>query len=100
MHQLRPPRVDTSTQRPEGTPMETLVHGGTVISVDPRIGDLQRGDVLVEDGRIESVAERIDAPDAEVLDATGMLVLPGFVDSHRHTWQAVFRGIGADWTFG
>jgi 5-methylthioadenosine/S-adenosylhomocysteine deaminase len=79
--------------------MKNLVRGGTVISVDPAIGDLARGDVLVEDGRIRAVAERIDAPDAEVLDATGMLVLPGFVDSHRHTWQAVFRGIGADWTF-
>jgi cytosine/adenosine deaminase-related metal-dependent hydrolase len=55
--------------------------------------------VLLEDGRISAVAERIDAPGAEVLDATGMLVLPGFVDTHRHTWQALFRGIGADWTF-
>jgi cytosine/adenosine deaminase-related metal-dependent hydrolase len=79
--------------------MRTLVRGGTVISLDSRTGDLPRGDVLVEDGRISAVAERIDAPDAEVLDATGMLVLPGFVDTHRHTWQAVFRGIGADWTF-
>jgi 5-methylthioadenosine/S-adenosylhomocysteine deaminase len=79
--------------------MRTLVRGGTVISLDPTIGDLPRGDVLVVEGRISAVAERIDAPDAEVLDATGMLVLPGFVDTHRHTWQAVFRGLGADWTF-
>jgi 5-methylthioadenosine/S-adenosylhomocysteine deaminase len=79
--------------------MQTVVRGGTVISLDPATGDLARGDVLVEDGRISAVAEQIDAPGAEVLDATGMLVLPGFVDSHRHTWQAVFRGLGADWTF-
>jgi cytosine/adenosine deaminase-related metal-dependent hydrolase len=79
--------------------MRTLVRGGTVISVDRAIGDLPRGDVLLEDGRISAVAERIDAPGAEVLDAAGMLVLPGFVDTHRHTWQALFRGIGADWTF-
>ncbi|WP_410619601.1 amidohydrolase family protein [Amycolatopsis sp. cmx-8-4] len=79
--------------------MGTLVRGGTVISVDPAIGDLPRGDVLVEDGRIGAVAERVDAPGADVLDATGMLVLPGFVDTHRHTWQAVFRGLAADWTF-
>ncbi|MDN3355180.1 amidohydrolase family protein [Actinomadura sp. DC4] len=79
--------------------MRTLVRGGTVISVDPEIADLPRGDVLIEDGRIGAVAERIDAPGAEVLDAAGTLVLPGLVDTHRHTWQAVFRGIGADWTF-
>jgi cytosine/adenosine deaminase-related metal-dependent hydrolase len=79
--------------------MGIVVRGGTVISLDPATGDLPRGDVLVEDGRISAVSDRIDAPDAEVLDATGMLVLPGFVDTHRHTWQAVFRGIGADWTF-
>ncbi|WP_328617481.1 amidohydrolase family protein [Amycolatopsis sp. NBC_00355] len=79
--------------------MGTLVRGGTVLSVDRAIGDLPRGDVLVEDGRIRAVGERLDAPDADILDATGMLVLPGFVDTHRHTWQAVFRGLGADWTF-
>jgi cytosine/adenosine deaminase-related metal-dependent hydrolase len=79
--------------------MTILVRGGTVISVDPTTGDLPSGDVLVEDGRIRAVAATVDAPDAEVIDATGMLVLPGFVDTHRHTWQAVFRGIGADWTF-
>lgn len=79
--------------------MRILVRGGTVLSVEPGTGDLPSGDVLVEDGRISAVSERIDAPGAEVLDATGMLVLPGFVDTHRHTWQAAFRGIGADWTF-
>ncbi|GAA3434830.1 amidohydrolase family protein [Kutzneria kofuensis] len=34
-----------------------------------------------------------------MIDATGRIVLPGFVDTHRHTWQTAFRGIGADWTF-
>ena len=79
--------------------MRTLVRGGTVITADPAIGDLSGGDVLVEDGRIAAVAEHIDAPGARVLDATAMLVFPGFVDTHRHIWQTVFRGLGADWTF-
>jgi 5-methylthioadenosine/S-adenosylhomocysteine deaminase len=79
--------------------MRILVRGGTVVSLDPAIGDRPGGDVLIEDERISAVGEGIDAPGAEVLDATGMLVLPGFVDTHRHSWQAVFRGIGADWTF-
>jgi cytosine/adenosine deaminase-related metal-dependent hydrolase len=79
--------------------MRTLLQGGTVLSMDPAVGDLDRGDVLITDGVITEVAPRIDAPDAEVVDASDRIVLPGFVDTHRHTWQAAFRGIGADWTF-
>ncbi|QKZ24342.1 amidohydrolase family protein [Streptomyces chartreusis] len=79
--------------------MKTLLTGGTVVSMDPAVGDLARGDVLIEDGVIVEVAERIDAPDAEVIDANDRIVMPGFVDNHRHAWQTAFRGIGADWTF-
>ncbi|MEV7602824.1 amidohydrolase family protein [Kitasatospora sp. NPDC089797] len=79
--------------------MKTLITGGTVLTVDPTLGDFARGDVLIEDGRIAAVAERIDAPDAEEIDATDRIVMPGFIDNHRHTWQTAFRGIGADWTF-
>src|ERR1700736_5513465 len=79
--------------------MRTLITGGTIVSLDPAVGDLARGDVLITDGVITAGAERIDAADAEVIDATDRIVLPGFVDNHRHTWQTAFRGIGADWTF-
>jgi 5-methylthioadenosine/S-adenosylhomocysteine deaminase len=79
--------------------MRTLLRGGIVVSMDPVVGDLSRGDVLIEDGRIAAVAVTIDAAGAEVVDASGKIVLPGFVDTHRHTWQTAFRGIGADWTF-
>ena len=76
--------------------MRTLITGGTVLSMDAAVGDLARGDVLISDGVITEVAERIDAPDAEVIDAAGQVVLPGFVDTHRHTWQTALRGVGAD----
>ncbi|WUJ70046.1 amidohydrolase family protein [Kribbella soli] len=79
--------------------MRTLISGGFVISMDAAVGDLARGDVLIEDGVIVEVAERIDAPDAEVINTHDKVVLPGFVDNHRHTWQTAFRGVGADWTF-
>lgn len=78
--------------------MRTLLQNGTVVSLDPAIGDLPRGDVLIEDGRIAAVGPSIQA-DAQVVDASGKIVLPGFVDTHRHTWQTAFRGLGADWTF-
>jgi cytosine/adenosine deaminase-related metal-dependent hydrolase len=79
--------------------MKTLVRGGMVVSMDPTVGDLPRGDLLIEDGRIAAVAPSIDRADAEIVDAAGKIVLPGFVDTHRHTWQTAFRGVGADWTF-
>ncbi|NEM05500.1 amidohydrolase family protein [Geodermatophilus normandii] len=78
----------------------TLVTGGHVVSMDPAIGDLPVGDVLVEDGVIVAVAPSVPAGDAEVVDATGHVVLPGLIDTHRHTWQSIVRGICADWTLG
>ncbi|MFG2915625.1 amidohydrolase family protein [Kitasatospora sp. NPDC048298] len=79
--------------------MKTLITGGTVVTMDPALGDLPRGDVLIEDGKITEVAPHIAAPDATVIDASERIVMPGFVDNHRHTWQTAFRGAGSDWTF-
>jgi 5-methylthioadenosine/S-adenosylhomocysteine deaminase len=71
-------------------PDRLLLRGGDVITVDPQLGNL-RGDVLIEGDRIAQVAPDIQA-DAEVVDATGKIVIPGFVDTHRHTWEAAIRG--------
>jgi cytosine/adenosine deaminase-related metal-dependent hydrolase len=65
--------------------------------MDPDIGDLPRGDVLIEDGKIVAVQPEISA-DAEVLDMSGRIVIPGFVDTHRHTWEASIRGVAPDAT--
>jgi cytosine/adenosine deaminase-related metal-dependent hydrolase len=65
--------------------------------MDPDIGDLPQGDVLIEDGKITAVQPEISA-DAEVLDMTGRIVIPGFVDTHRHTWEAPIRGVAPDAT--
>ncbi|AYY13191.1 amidohydrolase [Actinobacteria bacterium YIM 96077] len=69
----------------------TLIRGGHILTMDPHLGDLPHGDVLVEDDTIVAVDQHIDA-DAEVIDATGHIVLPGFVDTHRHTWESAIRG--------
>ena len=69
---------------------KTLIRGATVVSMDPQIGDLA-ADVLVEDDKIVSVEPNISA-DADVIDATDCIVIPGFVDTHRHTWEAAIRG--------
>lgn len=71
-----------------------LLRGGWVISMDPAIGDLAGADVLVEDDRILAVgpALDVDTSGAQILDVTGKIVIPGFVDTHRHTWEAAIRG--------
>jgi cytosine/adenosine deaminase-related metal-dependent hydrolase len=75
-----------------------LLRGGHVVTMDPRLGELPQGDVLIAGERIEAVGERIAPEGAEVLDLADHVVLPGFVDTHRHTWQTPFRGLCADWT--
>jgi 5-methylthioadenosine/S-adenosylhomocysteine deaminase len=68
-----------------------LLRGGYVLTVDRELGDLPKGDVLIDGDTILGVEPRIDA-DAEVIDVSGDIVIPGFVDSHRHTWEAAIRG--------
>jgi 5-methylthioadenosine/S-adenosylhomocysteine deaminase len=57
-----------------------------------------RADVLIKDGAIAAIGESLSGEGAEVIEADGMVVMPGFVDSHRHLWQAPLRGVGADMT--
>jgi cytosine/adenosine deaminase-related metal-dependent hydrolase len=74
----------------------TLISGGTVVS--PLHLDGTRLDVLIDDGVISQIAPHIEVPDATVIDASDMVVSPGFVDTHRHTWQSQLRGLSADWS--
>jgi 5-methylthioadenosine/S-adenosylhomocysteine deaminase len=76
-----------------------LIKGGCVVTMDPQLGELPQGDVLIENGRIAAVAPRLDGPDgAETIDASGMIVMPGLINGHLHTWQSALRGIAGDWT--
>ncbi|HEY0447814.1 amidohydrolase family protein [Actinophytocola sp.] len=78
--------------------MQLLIRGGIAVDTDPV--SVTAADVLVDGGRIAAVGPGLAAgPDAEVIDARGMLVLPGFVDTHRHTWQAGIRATGPDISF-
>src|SRR6266542_1646461 len=70
-----------------------LIRNGFVVSMDPDVGDVPYGDVLVEDGKIAEIRRGLEASEAEQIDATGMIVMPGFVDTHRHTWQTPVRGV-------
>src|ERR1700734_2303808 len=73
---------------------ELLIKGGSVVTVDPAIGDLPVGDVLIRGGSIVDVGPNLATSDAdaEVIDGRGRLVIPGLVDTHRHVWQGAIGG--------
>jgi 5-methylthioadenosine/S-adenosylhomocysteine deaminase len=72
-----------------------LLRNGIVLTIDPAIGDLDRGDVLVNNGEIAQVGRDLDV-EAEIIDCTGKIVLPGFVNSHQHLFQTALRSYWAD----
>jgi len=77
-----------------------VIRGGYVVSMDARLGDMPMADVLVVDGRIAAVGRHLEAPaSAVVLDGTGMIVSPGFVNGHIHLAQTMQRGISTEHTF-
>jgi cytosine/adenosine deaminase-related metal-dependent hydrolase len=76
----------------------TLLRGGHVLTMDAAIGDVFGGDVLIEDDRIAAVGPSLGVSDTEIIDASSCIVMPGFIDSHRHTWETVIRGIAPDVT--
>jgi cytosine/adenosine deaminase-related metal-dependent hydrolase len=71
-----------------------LIKGGTVLSLDRGVGNMVAGDVLVEDGVVVEVGTSVRARKAETVDASNAIVMPGFVDTHRHVWHSLFRNIG------
>lgn len=73
-----------------------IIKGGTVLSIDPNVGDFTEGDILIEGDRIVEVGRNLGAADAEIIDASGKIVIPGFVDTHRHIWEGILRNIGTD----
>ncbi|MFD2415086.1 amidohydrolase family protein [Amycolatopsis pigmentata] len=75
-----------------------LLSGGIIVTCDDRHQVLWPGDVLIADGKIAAIGRDLDVTDAERIDVSGRIVMPGLVDTHRHTWQSVVRNIASDWT--
>lgn len=68
-----------------------VIRGATVLTVDAAIGDFAPGDVYVKDGAIVAIGPHLDDAGATVIDARGMICMPGFVDTHWHLWTSVCR---------
>ncbi|MGW2491512.1 hypothetical protein ACWCV9_30440 [Streptomyces sp. NPDC001606] len=75
-----------------------LLRGAHVITMTPDRPDAEQVDILVDGETIAAVGENIEAPDAEVVDFSGRVIIPGLVNAHLHTWQTALRSAGADWT--
>jgi cytosine/adenosine deaminase-related metal-dependent hydrolase len=73
---------------------KTLIRGGCVLTLGTRTPNFTQADVLVVDDRIEEVGPDLRSRGAEVIDAAQSIVMPGFVDTHRHLWRSLFRNFG------
>ena len=73
---------------------KVLIKGGTVLTLDRSIGNHVAADVLIEDGVVTEVGSSLRTRSAETIDASDAIVMPGFVDAHRHVWHALFRNAG------
>jgi cytosine/adenosine deaminase-related metal-dependent hydrolase len=71
-----------------------VLQGGTVLTLGPKTPNYPAADVLIEDGRIAEIGPDLRTRNAEVVDATDTIVMPGFVDTHRHVTRALFRNFG------
>src|SRR5215471_12991786 len=84
---------------PEGTGRpgrRYVIRGGSVMSMDPKVGDFVQADVLVEGKKILAVGPNLGAGDGSVIDARGRIVMPGFIDTHHHQFETALRSFLAD----
>lgn len=89
----------THTPTPAGGGL-TLLKGGVVLSMDDAVGDFAQGDVLIGGGKILEVRPNIDASAAQHIDASGMIVMPGFINTHHHRYETIQRSIVSNGVLG
>src|SRR5436190_5234568 len=84
--------VERDSRRNRDPNRRILLKGGTIVSMDPKIGDFVKGDLLIQGKKISAVGASLQAS-GEVIDASNTIIIPGFVDCHRHSWEGVLRRI-------
>jgi 5-methylthioadenosine/S-adenosylhomocysteine deaminase len=75
---------------------EFVIRNGFILTMDSVLGDIPRGSVHVRNGEIVAVGADVNAPAAEVIDATDMIILPGLIETHWHMWNTLFRSFAGD----
>jgi cytosine/adenosine deaminase-related metal-dependent hydrolase/ribose/xylose/arabinose/galactoside ABC-type transport system permease subunit len=87
--------LSDASEFPDGD-REILLRGGTVLTMDPELGNFRNADVLIKGTKIVAVGPNLSMNGAEVIDASKMIIMPGFIDTHRHIWEGLLRNVGAD----
>ena len=108
--QLLPGRVAAQQEPANGATLQSLrnsgdrpilLKGGTVFSMDPKVGNFEQGDVLIRGKKIVAVERNAGLLNsAIVVNAAGMIVMPGFVDTHHHQFETPLRSILSDGLLG
>ena len=89
----------TATQDSQ-TPPSFLIRKATIVTMDSTLGDISAGDVLIRDGEIAAVGRDLSASAEEIIDGEGCIVLPGFIDGHRHLWHSAMKNYHDVWGYG
>jgi len=77
---------------------QTLIRSATIIAGSTEAATDELADILIDGDQIVAVGRDLVSADAEIVDGSGRIILPGFVNAHQHTWQTALRGISYDWT--
>lgn len=81
-----------STTASGGAPSPTLIRGADLLTMDPVMMEMPATDVLIENGRISAIGKELSTDGAEVIEANGMILMPGMCDGHRHLWHTIDAG--------
>ncbi len=76
---------------------KTLIKCGWLVTMDPELGDMKNTELLFEDGDIIAIGQNLNATADETIDGSGMIVMPGLVNAHIHSWQSQLRAMGSEW---
>jgi cytosine/adenosine deaminase-related metal-dependent hydrolase len=80
----------------DGRRRRILLRNGVVLSLDSKVGDFEKADVLIDGTKISAVGPSLQAGNAEVIDCTGAIVMPGFITTHHHQYETLQRSIIPD----
>jgi cytosine/adenosine deaminase-related metal-dependent hydrolase len=86
-------QADGAQPRVQGSASTTtLIRGADVLTMDPKHGEMTGTDVLIRNGKIAAIGKGLSAGDAETIDGSGLILMPGMVDGHRHVWEIIDMG--------
>jgi 5-methylthioadenosine/S-adenosylhomocysteine deaminase len=77
---------------------KTLIKNGYIVTMNEKQEILESTDILITDNLITAIGKNIEVDDAEVIDGSKMIVMPGFIDSHRHVWESLLRGLAVNYS--